>query len=67
MTKLKLNKVVTLSEEEAKSLAETPWNRAAHIFIDLKRHRGEYVSSREAAEAERCRERNPDYNPFFIA
>jgi len=32
MTKLKLNKVVTLSEEEAKSLAETPWNRAAHIL-----------------------------------
>jgi hypothetical protein len=60
----KLGKIVILSKETSKRLAETPLKIAYHIFVDLRMARGEYVTSQQFAEAERCRLRTPYYNPF---
>ena len=62
MKAFKLDKIVKLSKEQAQSLAETPMRVAAHVFVDLARHRNqsysgnnEFITREQRLQAEKSR------------
>jgi len=59
----RLNKIVTLSDEQAQNLANTPMNVAAHVFVELAKWRNQsgscpqqYFTKEQLSQADKSRQ-----------